>query len=259
MIIDVHGHWGPWPFSMEVAGAQTNDELCDRYGIDVQFVSSSLGVVVDPVAGNAALDAVLDDHPRLRGLVVIDPNNPAATERDLERYLTGDGRWVGAKLHEDYAHSPLKTARARDALRLVAQAGVPVLAHTWGESILHLAEACAAIDGLRAVAGHMGGSEWRLAPQAAERSDRIFLEPSYSVAERGRIAWVAERVPMRQLMFGTDATLIDPAVALGSVLAAGLDRKTYDAMMWANAAREFAIGIPTAADPARADEPGEKN
>lgn len=242
-IIDVHAHWGAWPFSMEVGDAAVNDELCERYGIDLQFVSASEAVIVDPVRGNAALDRVLVDHPRLRGLVVIDPNDLAATGRDLERYIHPGSRWVGAKLHEDYTQTPVGSSRAREALKLVAQAGVPILVHTWDHSVLDLADACVAIDGLTAIAGHMGGSGWRLAPEAASRTDRIFLEPSYSIATRGRYAWVAERVATEQLLFGTDATLIDPAVALGAVLAAGLDSDTLDAVMWRNAARVFDIDV----------------
>jgi len=242
MIIDVHGHWGPWPFSMDVASAEVNDELCARYGIDIQLVSSSYAVIVDAVEGNAMLDRVLAAHPRLRGLVVLDPHDPHATARELEKYIYPGSSWVGAKFHEDYSRTAVDSAEAHTVFRLVAQAGVPLLSHTWDRSVLALADACARIDGLRAVAGHMGGSGWRLAPEAAQRSPRIFFEPSYSIAQSGRYRWVADRIPLRQLMFGTDATLIDPAVAFGSILSADLRPDEIEHILWMNAAREFGLG-----------------
>ncbi len=240
MIIDVHAHWGPWFFAMDVASADTNLELMDRYGIDVSIVSAAEAVVSDAVRGNAALATVLAEHPRLLGYLVLDPNDAATSERDLDRHLPG-GRFVGVKLHTHYSGRPIAGAEMHRMLRLAAERDLPVLMHTWGPDILDLADACAAIDGLRAIAGHMGGPAWELSAEAVRRTDRLYLEPSYSVAERGRVAWVAERVPADRLLFGTDSTLIDPAVALGAVHAARLSQDVLDAMMWRNAADLFGL------------------
>ena len=55
MIIDVHAHWGPWFFSMEVGSVGVNSELLDRFGIDIQLVSAIEAIVYDAPAGNRAL------------------------------------------------------------------------------------------------------------------------------------------------------------------------------------------------------------
>ena len=34
MLIDVHAHWGPWFFSMDVGPVNVNIELMDRFGIE---------------------------------------------------------------------------------------------------------------------------------------------------------------------------------------------------------------------------------
>lgn len=59
-IIDVHAHWGPWPYHRDDAAnaanaesaesADTNLRLMDRYGIDVQIVSAAEAVTYDAVA-----------------------------------------------------------------------------------------------------------------------------------------------------------------------------------------------------------------
>jgi predicted TIM-barrel fold metal-dependent hydrolase len=242
VIIDVHGHWGPWFFAMDVGSVRTNLEVMDRYGIDFAIVSASEAVVADPVRGNAALAAVLAHEPRLLGYLVLDPNDPAASERDLDRHLPS-GRFVGVKLHTHYSGRPIASAPMQVVLRMAAERGLPVLMHTWGADVLDLADSCVAIDGLRAIAGHMGGPAWELGVEAVRRTDRLYLEPSYSVPERGRLAWVAERVPAERMLFGTDATLIDPAVALGAVSAAQLPAGRHEAMMWRNAAELFALDL----------------
>mgnify|MGYP006155358027 CR=1 FL=1 len=39
-LIDVHAHWGPWFFSMDVGSVSVNSDLMDRFGIDIQLVSA---------------------------------------------------------------------------------------------------------------------------------------------------------------------------------------------------------------------------
>ena len=34
-IIDVHGHWGPWFFAMDIGSVEENERLLDYYGIDL--------------------------------------------------------------------------------------------------------------------------------------------------------------------------------------------------------------------------------
>ncbi len=77
---------------------------------------------------------------------------------------------------------------------------------------------------LRVIAGHMGGPAWRTAVEAACRTDRLYLEPCCSITDRGRFRYALDRVPVEQMLFGTDSTFVDPAIALGVVVAAGIDR-----------------------------------
>lgn len=238
MIIDVHAHWGPWFFTMDVA--EVNLATMDRYGIDVAIVSATEAVIYDAPAGNRALAAVLSD--RLYGYVTINPRRLAEAERDLREYLP-TGRFVGVKIHTDYTKSPPASAHLRDALALVAEHGVPALVHTWGSSVLELAEACRDTPGLRAIAGHMGADGHRYAIEAANGCDRLYLEPCYSHAPAGRIAEVAAAVDPRRLLFGTDATLIDPSSAFGAIAAADLDEDVADLVAWRNAAELFRLPV----------------
>ncbi|MFI7633628.1 amidohydrolase family protein [Nonomuraea sp. NPDC049400] len=240
MIIDVHAHWGPWFFTMDVAEA--NLATMDRYGIDRAIVSATEAVIYDAPAGNRALAAYLETQDRLLGYVTVNPRRLREAEADLEAYLPG-GRFVGVKIHTDYTGSPVASPQLRDALTLVAATGRPALVHTWGTSVLTLAEVCEDIPGLRVIAGHMGADGFRYAIEAANACDRLYLEPCWSHAPAGRIAEVVAAVDPAQLLFGTDATLIDPSSAFGAVAAAGLTGGTAERVAWRNAAALFALDI----------------
>ncbi|MEQ4721336.1 amidohydrolase family protein [Nonomuraea sp. B19D2] len=240
MIIDVHAHWGPWFFTMDVAEA--NLATMDRYGIDRAIVSATEAVIYDAPAGNRALAAYLETQDRLLGYVTVNPRRLREAEADLEAYLPG-GRFAGVKIHTDYTGSPVASPQLRDALTLVAATGRPALVHTWGTSVLALAEACEDIPGLRVIAGHMGADGFRYAIEAANACDRLYLEPCWSHAPAGRIAEVLAAVDPAQLLFGTDATLIDPSSAFGAVAAAGLTGETAERVAWRNAATLFALDI----------------
>lgn len=237
MIVDVHAHWGPWFFT----GLRTpNLAVMDRYGIDIAIVSATEAVTYDPVAGNRELAEAIAGQDRLFGYVTVHPRRLADAERDL-RALLPTGRFVGAKIHTDYTNSPIRSPQMHDALTMLAGLDCPVLVHTWDTSVMDLAERCQDIPGLRAIAGHMGAGGYRHAIAAARGCDRLYLEPSWSHGLAGRVDEVFAKVDHRQLLFGTDATLIDPASAFGTIAAAKPSPELAERLAWRNAVELFRL------------------
>ncbi|WP_051426060.1 amidohydrolase family protein [Jiangella gansuensis] len=243
MIVDVHGHWGPWFFSSDVGDAAENLRVMDTYGIDVQLVSAVEAVVYDPSSGNEALIPVLRAQPRLRGLFVVDPRDLDLAARQLAELLP-TGLFVGAKIHTHYAGTPGGAPGMAAALELLATHDLPALVHTWGEEVVGLADVVAAVEGARVVAAHLGGPAWPLVPEAAERTDRLWFEPCWSTPAAGRVRWVLDRIGAHRLMFGSDATLIDPSVTLAAVQAAELTPAEEELVMWRNAVDVFRLPPP---------------
>jgi predicted TIM-barrel fold metal-dependent hydrolase len=241
VLIDVHAHWGPWFFSMDVASIDVNIELMDRFGIDLQLVSSIEAIVYDAPAGNRSLAAQFPADRRLRGMVVIDPRRLKEGRADLEELLAGDGRsrWVGAKIHTEYSRTSVKSPAMQAAIELTTEFGLPTLVHTWAHSVLDLADVVERVPEARVIAGHMGAPGWPLVPEAAARSDRIWFEPCWSAPDANRIRWILDQIGPSRLMFGTDATLIDPSVSLGALEAANLTPDEAKAVHWKNAATLF--------------------
>jgi len=248
-VIDVHGHWGPWFFAMDIGDVAENLRVMDEWGITLQIVSAAEAVTYDAPGGNAALARVLDTQPRLRGYVVANPNDLTATEADLRRYLDGV-RFVGVKIHTGYPRRAISSPQMRDLFWLLDAYSAIVLIHTWGPDVLDLPGLLADNLRLRVIAAHMGADRWDLAAEAARGCDRLYLEPSCSITDAGQVAHVAAWVPQSQLLFGTDATLIDPAVSFGLVADARLAPDVAESMYWRNAAELF--GLTSAVQPVSA-------
>ncbi|GAA0909149.1 hypothetical protein GCM10009557_83740 [Virgisporangium ochraceum] len=240
MIIDVHAHWGPWFFPMDVGDVATNLRVMDEWGITLQIVSAVEAVVYDAPGGNAKLAEVLRTEPRLRGYVVANPNDPAAAEADLRRYLPR-AEFVGVKVHTTYPGRAIASPQMRDLFAQLNEHGTTALVHTWGPDVLDLVPLLENNPNVRAIAAHMGAFRFDLAAEAGRACDRLYLEPSGSIADAGQVAHVAARVPAGQLLFGTDATLIDPAVSIGLVTDADLDAATRERLYWRNAADLFTL------------------
>lgn len=239
-VVDVHGHWGPWFFAMDIGSVAENLRLMDLYGIDVQLVSSSEAIVYNAPDGNAQLARVLEREPRLRGYVVANPTNPEATRNDLDRYLELPN-WCGVKIHTTYPGRSISSPEMRDTFDLLAEYKATVLIHTWGPDVLDLAALLAERPGLRAIAAHAGADRWDLAIEAARACDRLYLEASCSITDTARIRDIVAGVDHSQLLFGTDATLIDPAVAFGLYAAAAFSPESAERVYWRNAADLFGI------------------
>ncbi|MGW6460198.1 amidohydrolase family protein [Streptomyces sp. NPDC055078] len=244
-IIDVHAHWGPWPYHRDGAtGAETNLRLMDRYGIDVQLVSAAEAVTYDAVAGNAALARVLADQPRLYGYAVVNPNRIEDSAADLRRHLV-TGRFVGAKIHTHYPGRAIGSPQMREAFALLDELAVPLLLHTWDPDVALLPGLLAGLPNLRVIVGHAGGDAWREAAHAAAECDRLYLEHCRTATDADRIPYAREAgVPVDRLLFGTDSTLVDPSVSLGVLRDADLTPPELDQVLWRNAADLFGLPRP---------------
>lgn len=240
-IIDVHAHWGPWPFHMEVGDVALNLELMDRYGIELQIVSAAEAVVYDAVAGNAKLAEVLQEQPRLYGYAVVNANRLERSAQDLRDCLS-TGRFVGAKIHTTYPGVSIGSPLMADTFDMLDEVGVPLLLHTWGTDVSLLPEMLENRPNLKVIAGHAGGDAWREAARAAVECDRIYLEHCRTVTDAGRITFARSvGVPMEQFLFGTDSTLIDPCISLGVIRDAGFTPDELEQVLATNASRLFGL------------------
>lgn len=256
-VIDTHAHVGPYFFHMGQDDVRANTALNERWGIDLQLVSHAEGVFYDAAAGNESLARVLEGNDGLRGYAVINARDLRTAEREVARWLTPGNPFVGVKMHTHYPATPIASPQVRDAFQLLDDAHAVLLIHTWGADVLDLAAAIEPLPNLRAIAGHMGADRWDLACEAARHVDRLYLEPSCSVALGGQMRHVLDNAPRKQILFGTDATLLDPCVAFGQLAAADPSQDEIDDVLWRNAYELFEDKLGSWPEPASASASGE--
>jgi predicted TIM-barrel fold metal-dependent hydrolase len=242
VIFDVHAHCGAWFFAMDTGDVRLNQQQFVDHGIRLQVISDALGVTYDFREGNARLARVLRDAPELLGYVTLNPNYLDACADELTRWGRDEG-FVGIKIHPGYTWSDPASAAMRALWGLIAEYDLPVLLHTYGSEVTTLAEILQRHSSLRIIAAHMGGPAWEQAVEVAVDAPRLWLEPSCSVIERGKIEAAAQRVPDR-LLFGSDATLIHPLWSVGMIADAQLPDDVQRRVLWDNATALFGIDAP---------------
>ncbi len=73
-IIDIHTHYGRWPFPVQANDAAGLLRLMDRHGIERAVMSSAEAIVYDMRSGNARMAEAIRGQDRIFGWVVANPN-----------------------------------------------------------------------------------------------------------------------------------------------------------------------------------------
>lgn len=222
-IIDVHTHAGRWMFSMRPHTFQELAAMERAAGIDVFVVSSAKAIVYDFVEGNAELAAALEGQPGAFGYVVVNPHYLELSLQELARYRHHP-RFIGMKLHGDQQGFALEETAVGRLVEAAAQAGWPVLVHTFSvATALQLRELARRFAGHPFIMAHMGGAQWRAAIPVVAEMANVYLDPCSSYPHAGKIEAAVAAVGPERVLFGSDASLFDPWFVRGVVESANLD------------------------------------
>jgi hypothetical protein len=242
-IVDVHQHSGPWPYPGRFKGPELNQYYLEKHGFAAAIVSSTEAVVMDMVAGNAALAEALADYPNLYGYVTVNANDLAGSCREMDRYYA-TGRFVGAKFHSSYARQPIAAPKSAELVAAIAERGRPALVHTWGAGeVRALAALARRHPNWSVIMAHSGGAAWREAIEEAGQTPNLYLDFCTSTVERPKIQRALQALGPRQVVFGTDATLFDPAYMLGVFQEVEMDEADREWVMGRNAVGLFDLDI----------------
>ena len=240
-IIDVHSHYGKWPFPMRGTGVEFSLELMKRRGISRTIMSSAGAIVYDFVDGNEEMARAIEGHPELLGYVTLNPNYFDASCRELEEYFKKPN-FVGAKIHPAYCRRPISSPQNRALVRKIAEYGRPLLIHTYGQGtpaqVLDLAQDC---PDLPIIMGHGGADAWREAADVITKAENVYMEFCCSLLETDKVRRSIEIAGADRILFGSDLDLIHPGFVAGSYEEAGLSRDEKEKILYRNAARIFHI------------------
>jgi predicted TIM-barrel fold metal-dependent hydrolase len=240
-VIDVHAHYGKWPFPMSNTGVGYTLELMKRRGIEKAILSSSYAIVYDFVEGNRKLSEAIEGYHQLLGYVTVNPNYFEASCRELDTYLRKPN-FVGVKIHPMYAHQPADSPDTRRLVRKVAEYGRPLLIHTFGPgapySVLRLALDC---PDLPIIMGHGGADAWREAVDVMRQADNLYMEFCCTIHEAGKVRRTIDAVGADRILFGSDLDLLHPGFIAGVYEEADLTPDEMHKILFENASRLFNI------------------
>ena len=240
-IIDVHCHYGMWEFPIPGCGTVDNLlRLCERYDIRYALTSSSEAIVYDMRRGNEALAEALAADERLLGYVYCHPRHLEASCREMETYLPLP-QFVGVKIHPSYAQTPLGAAQMDELMAEVAKRAKLALVHTFSAADAAAMDKIAErFPELNIIMAHACGPHSAAAADVAANHPNLYLDFCCSHAIRGRVEYALSRVGTRQIVFGSDMDLLDPAFTMGMFEEASLSREQREEIFFGNAARLLA-------------------
>jgi len=240
-IIDVHSHYGKWPFPMRRWGVDYTLEIMRRRRINKTVMSSSYAIVYDFVEGNRQMADAIEGHSELLGYVTVNPNYFEASCRELETYLQKPN-FIGVKIHPAYCRIGINAPKTRALLREIEKYRRPVLIHTFGPGTpLQIRDVAGDCPNLRFIMGHGGGDAWREAAEVIRDTDNCYMEFCCTALETDKVRRTVELAGADRVLFGSDLDLIHPGFVAGSYEEAGLSRDDLEKILYRNASALFGI------------------
>ncbi|MFB3896455.1 MAG: amidohydrolase family protein [bacterium] len=239
--IDVHAHYGYWPFPILADSESDLLLMLAENEIEKCILSSAKAIQYDFVAGNRELKPILDRNQELYGYITLNPNYPIESQKEIDTYQSHP-KFVGIKIHPSYVGQAIDSEENIAIIKMAEQANLPLLIHTYdgGDTaphrLLKVREQCAIIPIIMA---HMGGNNWIEGIETAASAPGIYLDVICSFYDMDKARIAIDRVGIDRLVFGTDLTLIHPAVAIGMFESARLTDDEQQKIYYTNAIKIF--------------------
>ena len=242
-IIDMHAHYGKWGlFPMEKNSINDFLRIMRKNEIEISVVSSSLALIYDFKEGNKKLADVLKHHHELLGYLFLNPNYLSQSFKEMDRYLQNeefiglgelyDEGYIGSKALNCEGHKRiLERLLKKFSQRLV-------LFHCDGKrGIFQLLEVAKEFPEINFLAGHLGAAdrECGLAAKTFRKIKNVYLEICGSSIYRDRIETVVREIGAQRVVFGSDSTILTPAVDIGAVVGSDISREEKEKIFYLNA------------------------
>lgn len=239
--IDIHAHYGKWPFVGHDATVEDIERTLVKYEMDAIFLSSSKAIMYDFIEGNRETFEDIADSKGLYGYVVINSNYPGESLSEVKKYMNHP-KFIGVKYHPDYCGKPIDHDELKTIYKYLEDNGLPVLIHTYDgiSSPLLILNINKEFPGLKVIAAHMGGSRFDLGCELAKKSNNnVFLEICATDIDYDKIRQAVDTAGAERVLFGTDYSLFDPSYTIGAVESSRLSEREKMCIYRENALRIF--------------------
>lgn len=238
-VIDAHVHLG----KMQAEGADATPEFllrqADMSGARLMFISSLKSLFYDAETGNREVYEVQKRYPgRFVAYATVSSQRfDKLALREIRRCFEVYG-FRGVKLYS-YVEVSINEPRTVDILRLAAEYGFPVLAHSEPKECEALGEK---VPEATIIMAHMGNTllakgDWNRAIMAAERTGNVYLDICGSPINAPFLEEACARVGAHRIIFGSDLPLFDQRLQIAKVLDAAITDEERRLILSANIKR----------------------
>lgn len=258
-MIDAHAH-NVRPGNKNLFGFPTPDEdfappdwiaEMDRAGIARIFLIPLNALVDKTISAKECVLPLLQYAPdRIRYMTLFHPTMDESQCARVAAELLEEA-CVGLKIHPAFHRLEAENSLFDRAYRLAAEAGKPIVTHSWERSDYNPVQEFAHPDRFRKhlaahpqvtlVLGHAGGRPSTLdaVTDLCREFPKTMVDVSGDYFDNGIIDCLTERLGVDRIMFGSDADWIDPRCNLGPIFASRLPDEDALKILYYNARRVF--------------------
>ena len=246
-LIDSHAHLGPMPaayMSMDADGLVAEQR---RLGIEASIVSSFEALQWSLARGNEDVVRAAEKHPSIYVSVVLNPRQMGDSERLVQRF-GGHPKVLGIKIHPVKHGYDLDMQMVGELLEMARPCGLPVLSHCEMEAPVSgtaLRRRAVQFPDMTFIVAHWGIAGRGPGERIAEILDgsappNLFVDmASRRTAEYGFFEYAVRTIGADRILWGSDATVIEPAAMLGVLQMADLTDAERRQIAYANALRVY--------------------
>jgi len=240
-VIDVHAHWGDYPYAVPRTRLEDLTAMLGKFNIERVVLASTLAITCDFRRGNAELHQVLEGQPHMLGYVTLNAHYPDESLEEARRYLDRP-HFVGTQFHPTYAGQRITSEGSQRILTGLRRYGKPVYVATSSEQdVRDAVEIAQAYSTLKIILGQMGGEAWETAIRASAEVLNAYLEIGAKQAHRDKIKEALGEVGAKRIVFGSNMSLLHPAYVAGMVREAALSNAERDRIFYRNAQELLAL------------------
>lgn len=251
MIIDAHCHLGSSPqFHLPDGSWSGLLRLMDRLGVDTAICSHLALLAGFWELGLAeGLEAHRRSGGRLLLYAVFDPREPESLA--LVDRAMAEPAYVGIKIHPSFHGCVADDERYRPVWTYAAARRLPILTHSWCMSDYNpsqqLSEPGLFEKWVREfpeaplILGHAGGrySGHLAAARLARAYGNVYLDLAGDSYAPGLAEYLVDQAGSERVVYGSDATWIDPRTQLGRIYEARIGLEAKQRILRTNALRLF--------------------
>ena len=244
LVIDAHCHIGQIPnFPFPDSSLESLIKTMDCMGIDLMYVSSCPAMHGLHRQGNdQVLDAVARYPNRIAGYMSVSVGYPEIVLPELQRCYNAGLRAVKIYNYATVKGLPYSHPNYDVIYDFANQKQLPVLAHTWGDSLKELEQAFQTYPKINWLLAHTGSDALGTYIRVAHEYENVYLETCFSAAPRGLIETLVSEAPPHKIIWGSDQIFMSATHQMGRVLFAQISAEQKRAILGLNVAHILGIG-----------------